>query len=86
MIFWRRIALWSFSVGWLVPMGLGLLLADQWFAGRVYDAVQGRAGKPILNSFEPYFAARPCILVAFLWLSLAVMYWAWKLVYPGAKS
>ena len=86
MSFWRSFFLYVFTVGWLSPLAFGLLLADRWFAGRVFEVVEAGGGKPKFNSFEPYFFARPCFVVAFLWLALVVTYWARKLIYSAQDS
>jgi len=78
--FWRRIALWTFSVGWLLPIGCGLVLVDNWLVREVYPSIHGGASHHGVNSFEPYFFGRQFVMMGFCWLALVVVYWTSRLM------
>jgi hypothetical protein len=71
-----RIVVWTFSVGWLLPLGAGLLLLDDWVHSILSPSIEGGASTEHLNSFPFYNAARVAFATAFLWLALATCYWA----------
>ena len=69
-----RFAIALLSVGWLVPLWMGVWALLQFVEVELWPLL---LQQPKLNSF-PYldFAGR-CIAIAFLWLAAVMFGWAW---------
>jgi hypothetical protein len=81
---WLKLWLiWVFSCGWLAPMGLGLYLVADWAERIVMPSIRAGASNEGQHSFLPYDLAKQSLGIAFLWLAVVVMYWAYRATRPA---
>jgi hypothetical protein len=71
---WFRALIALLSAGWLAPMWLGVATMLDFVELELWPLL---LQQPKLNSFPFIDFAGKCFAVAFLWLGLALVGWAW---------
>lgn len=70
-----RLVIAIFSAGWLVPLWMGIYLYLDFMNAEVWPRLAGRDPG---NSFPYLRIASPCFTVAFIWLGIVVLLWAYR--------
>jgi hypothetical protein len=75
----KKIFLFIFSIGWLVPVYWSFYSLFEWLNTDVSTAIYK---KPLqFGSYYAFYYARTLFFIAFFWLCLVVIYWGLRLVF-----
>lgn len=75
----KKIFLFVFSIGWLVPLYWSFFSLFEWLNTDVSMAIYK---KPLqFGSFYAFYYARSLFFIAFFWLCLVVIYWSLRLIF-----
>ena len=80
----KKLTVLALSIGWLIPMWLGLSSIDSWVLNEI--APHLHAGDEHLNSFPYHQFAQQSLLIAGVWFSFAIVGWASYFVFFGRNS
>jgi len=65
-----------FLTGWLIPVGIAILFFGRWLTEIVVPTLKGGNFDQLYDSHQVRYTTLVCIVVAFVWVSLAVFRWA----------
>ncbi len=79
---WRLI-LALLSAGWVVPLWMGTHLYLEFMSAEVWPRLAGRDPG---NSFPYLRIASPCFTIAFVWLGIVILCWAFMATAPKSLT